>query len=175
MSTLHYWNYPTEIFCGAGALEHLGKCRGIAVLGVKTLADLYGHGDMRRTHRSLDDLLGQARQPAWLERSARNVWERIKRLQKRGGAFGPVLVHGGVLNTDGFKRYGWENAPRTAIGMVEQGHYVAIMVEGRYNGSRGWSVPVLAAHMAEIGATEALNLDGGGTTALVFIGEQIMG
>ena len=37
-------------------------------------------------------LLFQARQPAWLERSARNVWERIKRLQKRGGAFGPVLV-----------------------------------------------------------------------------------
>lgn len=37
-------------------------------------------------------LLFQARQPAWLERSARNVWERIKRLQERGGAFGPVLV-----------------------------------------------------------------------------------
>ena len=37
-------------------------------------------------------LLFQARQPAWLERSARNVWERIKRLKERGGAFGPVLV-----------------------------------------------------------------------------------
>ncbi len=25
MSTLHYWNYPTEIFCGAGALELLAQ------------------------------------------------------------------------------------------------------------------------------------------------------
>ena len=44
---------------GTGAFEHLGKCRGITVLGIKALADLYGHGYMRRAHRRLDDLLGQ--------------------------------------------------------------------------------------------------------------------
>ena len=89
-------------------------------------------------------------------------------------AFGPVLVHGGVLNTDGFKRYGWENAPRTAVGMVEPGHYVAIMVEGRHDGSRGWSVSVLAEHMVAIGATEALNLDGGQSATMMFMGEKII-
>ena len=44
---------------GTGAFEHLGKRRGITVLGIKALADLYGHGHMRRAHRGLDDLLGQ--------------------------------------------------------------------------------------------------------------------
>ena len=44
---------------GTGAFEHLGKRRGITVLGIKALADLYGHGHMRRAHRRLDDLLGQ--------------------------------------------------------------------------------------------------------------------
>ena len=41
------------------SLEHLGKRRGIAVFGIKTLANLHGHGNMRRAHRRLDDLLGQ--------------------------------------------------------------------------------------------------------------------
>ena len=41
------------------SLEHLGKRRGIAVFGVKALANLYGHGHVRRAHRRLDDLLGQ--------------------------------------------------------------------------------------------------------------------
>ena len=40
-------------------LEHLGKRRGIAVFGVKALANLHGHGNMRRAHRCLDNLLGQ--------------------------------------------------------------------------------------------------------------------
>ena len=41
------------------SLEHLGKRRGIAVFGIKALANLYGHGHVRRAHRRLDDLLGQ--------------------------------------------------------------------------------------------------------------------
>ena len=46
--------------CGSPcALKHLGKCRGIAVLGIKALADLDGHGHVRRAHRGLDDLLRQ--------------------------------------------------------------------------------------------------------------------
>ena len=44
--------------CCPRPLEHLGKRRGIAIFGVKALADLYGHGHMRRAHRRLDDLLG---------------------------------------------------------------------------------------------------------------------
>ena len=44
---------------GPCPLEHLGKRRGVAVLGVKALADFYGHGHVRRAHRRLDDLLCQ--------------------------------------------------------------------------------------------------------------------
>ena len=46
--------------CGSPcALKHLGKRRGITVLGIKALADLDGHGHMRRAHRGLDNLLRQ--------------------------------------------------------------------------------------------------------------------
>lgn len=89
-------------------------------------------------------------------------------------AFGPLLLHEGVANTKAFHHYGWERAPRTAIGMVEPGHYVAIMVEGRQEESRGWSTTHMAQHMAALGVVEALNLDGGQSATMIFMGEQII-
>ena len=89
-------------------------------------------------------------------------------------AFGPVLIHNGIVNSRAFGRYGWERAPRTALGMVSPGHYVAIMVEGRHENSRGWSTTHLAAHMAALGVTEALNLDGGQSATMIFMGKQII-
>ena len=89
-------------------------------------------------------------------------------------AFGPVLVHEGVVNTAAFKHYGWERAPRTAVGMVSPGHYVAIMVEGRHEDSRGWNTTMLAEHMAALGVTEAMNLDGGQSATMIFMGRQII-
>ena len=44
---------------GARPFEHLCKRCGVAILGIKTLTDLHGHGNMRRVHRCLDNLLGQ--------------------------------------------------------------------------------------------------------------------
>ena len=45
--------------CGPRPLEHLGKRRGITVLGIKALADLHGHGNVCHAHCRLDDFLGQ--------------------------------------------------------------------------------------------------------------------
>lgn len=89
-------------------------------------------------------------------------------------AFGPVLIHNGIINSKAFSHYGWERAPRTAIGMVTPGHYVAIMVEGRQEESRGWSTTHMAEHMAALGVMEALNLDGGQSATMIFMGEQII-
>lgn len=89
-------------------------------------------------------------------------------------AFGPMLLHEGVPNTKAFRRYGWERAPRTALGMVAPGHYVAIMVEGRHENSRGWSTTHMAQHMAALGVVEALNLDGGQSATMIFMGQQII-
>lgn len=91
----------------AMGLFQVGRVLGYAGLGGLAAATMQGLGWLTVQSAALRPLwstihvaalvlglllLFQARQPAWLERSARNVWERIKRLQKRGGAFGPVLV-----------------------------------------------------------------------------------
>lgn len=89
-------------------------------------------------------------------------------------AFGPWLIRDGELNTKGLKKYGTGRAPRAAIGMVEPGHYIALMAEGRHNQSNGASITFMAEKLKELGCTVGFNLDGGQTSTMVFMGKQIV-
>ena len=88
-------------------------------------------------------------------------------------AFGPWLIRDGELNEAGLKKYGTSAAQRTAIGMVEKGHYFAMMLEGRLNDAKGAGVSFLAEKLLEKGCQVAFNLDGGQTSTMVFMGRQI--
>ena len=87
-------------------------------------------------------------------------------------SFGPWLIRDGVLN-DTYKNYGTTIQPRAAIGMVEKGHYWALIVEGRIRPSAGMTTFEVGALMKELGCTQAFNLDGGWTSAMVFMGKQL--
>ena len=89
-------------------------------------------------------------------------------------AFGPYLIKDGQLNESALKKYGKSRAPRTAVGMVEPGHYFAMMVEGRHSKSRGAGISFLAERLLEKGCRTGFNLDGGQTATMVFMGEQII-
>ena len=89
-------------------------------------------------------------------------------------AFGPYLIRDGQLNEAALKKYGSSKAPRTAIGMVEPGHYFAMMLEGRHSKSRGAGISFLADRLLEKGCQTGFNLDGGQTATMVFMGEQII-
>ena len=54
--------------------------------------------------------------------------------------------------------------------MIEKGHYVAIMVEGRTKKSVGCKLTYLADLFARKGCQVAFNLDGGGTSSMIFMG-----
>jgi exopolysaccharide biosynthesis protein len=59
--------------------------------------------------------------------------------------------------------------PRTAVGLLTNGHWLFIVVDGRLpNIGLGISIPVLARLMQELGCVEALNLDGGGCSMMVL-------
>lgn len=58
--------------------------------------------------------------------------------------------------------------PRSAIGLSADGHTLLIVaVDGRQDHSRGVTLEELGQLMQTLGANHALNLDGGGSTALV--------
>jgi len=89
-------------------------------------------------------------------------------------SFGPYLIRDGVVNSD---LYAGNNLtsknPRCAIGMVEPGHYVMILCEGRLKRSGGVTMNQLALMMKKKGATQAINLDGGQTAVMCFMGKQL--
>jgi exopolysaccharide biosynthesis protein len=62
-----------------------------------------------------------------------------------------------------------EGHPRTAIARLRSGQILLLTVDGRQPGeSIGMSLTMLADLLLEFGAVEAINLDGGGSTAMVI-------
>ena len=57
--------------------------------------------------------------------------------------------------------------PRSAVGVEPGGAVWLVVVDGRQDASRGVTLGELAELMAGLGARDALNLDGGGSSALV--------
>ena len=90
-------------------------------------------------------------------------------------SFGPYLIRDGEINPFiAEMTNGKTPQPRCAIGMVEPGHYYAVLAEGRIrNISIGVSIAQMAELMQKGGCKEALNLDGGQTAVMLFMGEQI--
>ena len=87
-------------------------------------------------------------------------------------SFGPVLLRDGEINETVY-RYYRSIEPRQALGMIEPGHYLLISVQGRTKQSKGTVLQRVAEMMKERGVTQALNLDGGNTMALVFRGRML--
>jgi hypothetical protein len=87
-------------------------------------------------------------------------------------SFGPYLIRGGEINTS-YTNYGTTLQPRAAIGMVSRGHYWAVIVEGRIRPSKGMTCLEVAGLMKELDCETAFNLDGGWTSAMVFMGRQL--
>jgi exopolysaccharide biosynthesis protein len=57
--------------------------------------------------------------------------------------------------------------PRTAVGLSrDRRELLLVVADGRREGVPGLTLPELAALMVEVGACTALNLDGGGSSAL---------
>lgn len=87
-------------------------------------------------------------------------------------SFGPYLLLDGKVSERAYANNENKN-PRCAIGMVEPGHYVAIMCEGRLKRSAGVTISYLAKMMRAKGCQIAFNMDGGQTAVMVFMGKQL--
>ena len=79
-----------------------------------------------------------------------------------------AVMEGNVKGTDAFSN----RNPRTAVGYKPDGTLLLVTVDGRgADGSVGMSLRELAALFVRLGASDALNLDGGGSTTMVVGGE----
>lgn len=117
---------------------------------------LYRDGSMEAIGREAFDL-AEAREKGML-----HAWQ-----------FGPVLVHEGKANpallTDGFKA----RHARILFGCCAPGHYVAVAADGRRKDAIGMDERDMAELMVSLGCTEAMNLDGGCSAIMTFMGKTV--
>lgn len=90
-------------------------------------------------------------------------------------SFGPALVQNGAVAVSEKEEVGRAMAsnPRTAIGVIDDLHYVFVVSDGRTGESDGLSLYELAAFLQSLGVETAYNLDGGGSSSMVFLGSVI--
>ena len=106
---------------------------------------------------------------------SQGVWQTL--------SFGPGLVDGGQIlsgiedvevDTNPGNHSIQGKQPRTGIGWVDTNHLLFIAVDGRSSGySRGVTMTEMAQIFVDHGAQVAYNLDGGGSTAMVFNGSLV--
>ena len=63
--------------------------------------------------------------------------------------------------------------PRTAVAKLNDGKFLMLTADGRSDESAGFDLYDLAAYFLELGATDAMNLDGGGSTTMFLDGKVV--
>ena len=91
---------------------------------------------------------------------------------------GPVLMHDGKIRVTSNEEVFFGSTipdihPRTAAGYRNSGELVLLVVDGRQVDSRGVDLQELAILMRYLGCVEAINLDGGGSSAMVVDGKLL--
>jgi hypothetical protein len=127
--------------------------------------------------------------PGQRVRIATSLTDGIQPLTRPGVSVvngGPELLQGGAVHItqrqDGMVHpsepsfaYGWvlQRNPRTFAGVDAQGRTLLVTVDGRQLDQLGLSIPETAAVAHSLGMVDAMNLDGGGSTAMVVNGQVV--
>lgn len=87
---------------------------------------------------------------------------------------GPLMMVGGKMEKVSKEGFNTARHPRTAVGKKADGTVILIVVDGRSAGNAaGMSIFELQKVMAWLGCESALNLDGGGSSAMVVSGTVV--
>ena len=121
-------------------------------------------------YRSLEPFLKESK--VEVEINTIPDWKNMKHIISGG----PYLVKDSEIFVDmsaeKLGAIGGKN-PRTAIGYTKDNHLIMVAVDGRENQSVGMTLMQLASFMKSIGCTNAINLDGGGSTVMYVNGQVV--
>jgi exopolysaccharide biosynthesis protein len=88
---------------------------------------------------------------------------------------GPLLVYNGKPVPQASQNFNTNRHPRTAIGITKDNHLIAVTIDGRTSQAHGMTMEQLAALMYALDCTDAMNLDGGGSSTLWIKGQPFNG
>lgn len=79
---------------------------------------------------------------------------------------GPLLIFENARREFRDDPFHQNRHPRTAVGITGENNLLLVTIDGRSFQSYGMTIPELAQFFSELGAIYAINLDGGGSTAM---------
>lgn len=98
-------------------------------------------------------------------------------------SFGPALIENSVIPTGlssveidtNIGNHSIQGSqPRTGVGIIDENHFVFIIVDGRSAGySKGVTLTEFAQIFKDLGCTNAYNIDGGGSSTMYFRGRVV--
>ena len=90
-------------------------------------------------------------------------------------SFGPALIENGQIVVSENEEVGqaMSSNPRTVLCEISPLHYLLVVADGRTSASSGLSLYQMAQYLQNLGVTTAYNLDGGGSSTMVFNGTVI--
>lgn len=168
---------PPNAGCSARLVPRGGLVWAGSGLGREYAVDRAGCHDRRFPRQnavvlSADRGTAQARQLKSLKAGERVRllwtfgWPGI--MENMGGT--PVLMRGGSIVARNCRASLCARHPRTGIGRRADGRLLLIVVDGRRRASVGMTLVEFARLFKSLGATHALNLDGGGSSTMVVKG-----
>ncbi|MDX6686677.1 MAG: hypothetical protein QOF86_2805 [Baekduia sp.] len=171
---------PLEAYCRAHGFDEALVGGFYQRPGLTPLGELRTNGVVRR-HVPFAPPFGDVRASLSIHGSRMAIAARGELPEVAGGDLlqaGPLLVRGGapVLgDVEGFSAGSHQfdsditagRYPRAAIGITRRGEALAVACDGRADDEAGLTMAELAEAMAALGAVQAMNLDGGGSTSLV--------
>ena len=86
----------------------------------------------------------------------------------------PILVKDGKNVANTCSSYFCSRNPRTGIGVTADGHILLVTVDGRKSSSVGMTLIGFASYLRDLGAVNAVNLDGGGGSTMWVKGQGIV-
>lgn len=167
---------PTEPFARAWAREEMDVQEAYSVDALRCASSkrMQRKGGVvvsaRPGSRQAEKLVGQLTPGEPVALTWSSGWPGI--LDTIGG--NPTLLENGV-NTIGpcDVSYFCRRNPRSGVGVTAAGDVLLVTVDGRRDGSVGMTLPEFARLFRHLGATSALNLDGGGSTTMWVRGRLV--
>lgn len=177
--------------------EHVGLLLVDGLVVDSATTQVVRDGEVYPTARAALGLLGEAAAIAWVHADGPVLYTLEAPFPNRPGApaaappsgrspwlvgdalsAGPMLLRDGALRVTADEEVFFGTSipathPRTAAGVTADGALILMVVDGRQPESRGVDLVELAYLMRQAGAINALNLDGGGSSALVVQGRLV--
>lgn len=79
---------------------------------------------------------------------------------------GPLLIYDSQVQTFNNNSFHQNRHPRTAVAVTNDRRLFLVTIDGRSFQAYGMSIPELTTFLDDLGAKDALNLDGGGSTSM---------